>query len=430
MSDNDNIFLKDVSKTWQQKSENSNDIFIFSPYITSETAEMVLKNVNSKVCEIYTLFNAELFISRSSSIKTLINLKKKGVQLYALTGLHAKMFIVPGSFASIGSQNLTYKGTRNLEATVFLDKESEVREVYKIAKVWAENRIEISESMLNDMKELIEPYLEKYDEFLEELNSIDLEIHDREDNRKITIESKKQSLLDLSKSISKSNKAQEIVTGIVDHIEPSWDSDSNGTYSFLPLSDGNLIEWIYNGSTITMQPLYRYLCIIEDTGKFGWARVAKTRITYFSNGLSRTSGVMIGSQYCYIEYEALWDESHESGDNIAITIKPFRISKQIICKGWFGLDSLTINSIVESEEIANNPILSELFLFINDNKKDVSDAILDGMIEPFKYQSNLDGYQANHFFDNSCSTYKMRVSIVNGNPILVASCSRKLPGYS
>ncbi|MES2771021.1 MAG: hypothetical protein V4623_03435 [Pseudomonadota bacterium] len=102
------IYLKNIAKRWglQAAKANSTTPRVFSPYITSKTAENVLSKVPCPA-EIYTLFFTELFANGSSSVRTLRKLHEQGHALFDLPGLHAKIVHFPGSFASIGVvQNL------------------------------------------------------------------------------------------------------------------------------------------------------------------------------------------------------------------------------------------------------------------------------------------------------------------------------------
>ena len=62
-------------------------------------------------------------------------------------------------------------------------------------------------------------------------------------------------------------------------------------------------RWRRELQTGKLEDCYRYLCLIEETGKLGWAWVASSRITFVSQGLSTRVGL-------------LWQdvEDHDKGD--------------------------------------------------------------------------------------------------------------------
>src|SRR4051812_20475419 len=105
------VYLCDVCRRWKKESEQADRVVVLSPYLT-HAAEKILETPGGR-CEVYTVFQAENFVSGASSIHTLLKLKEHGCSLFHLPDLHAKIVLVPGQFASIGSQNLTRRGKRN-----------------------------------------------------------------------------------------------------------------------------------------------------------------------------------------------------------------------------------------------------------------------------------------------------------------------------
>jgi phosphatidylserine/phosphatidylglycerophosphate/cardiolipin synthase-like enzyme len=104
-------------------------LIILSPYLTSKTAEGILRESQVAECEVYTIFSVHNFISGASSLKTLKCLHERECQLYHLPRLHAKIIISPGRFATIGSQNLTRNGVKNKEASVITFDNNEVEKI-------------------------------------------------------------------------------------------------------------------------------------------------------------------------------------------------------------------------------------------------------------------------------------------------------------
>jgi phosphatidylserine/phosphatidylglycerophosphate/cardiolipin synthase-like enzyme len=113
------LYLRNIARRWKKEfSVEAERKLIFSPYVTSSTAESVVGQ--SGPCEIHTEFSVELFASHASSLETLRLLMDRGHKLFHVTNLHAKVFLIPRQFASVGSQNLTLGGTTNREASVVL----------------------------------------------------------------------------------------------------------------------------------------------------------------------------------------------------------------------------------------------------------------------------------------------------------------------
>lgn len=170
------IYLKNISRRWKKECEQAKKVIVLSPYINSPTANSVLSNSKSNSYEIYTLFEPELFINKSSSLDTLIKLAKSGCEIYHLDNLHSKIVLIPNKFASIGSQNLTSRGTRNLESTVAITDAKAITKIETEVSEWLCERRYISLDMMTDLKSKIKHLIEKYEEIQRESMQIDFEI--------------------------------------------------------------------------------------------------------------------------------------------------------------------------------------------------------------------------------------------------------------
>jgi hypothetical protein len=153
------FYLRSVARRWRREVEGSERVLVLSPYLTSKTAEAVLEMTPGDRCDVYTVFNAENFASGASSIQTLMKLQKQGCSLYDLPDLHAKIVLVPGAFASIGSQNATRQGTLNKEATsVFTDPDA-VAIISAMVEPWLDERRPITADMIDDMNLALPPLI-------------------------------------------------------------------------------------------------------------------------------------------------------------------------------------------------------------------------------------------------------------------------------
>jgi len=105
------------------------------------------------------------FAAGSSSLKTLKRLALDGFELYQLPKLHAKIIIIPGVFASIGSQNLTSRGKQNREASVVIDDPKEIFKIEKMTEAWLSERKPITYEMIGDFEKILPPLQRSFKEF-------------------------------------------------------------------------------------------------------------------------------------------------------------------------------------------------------------------------------------------------------------------------
>ncbi len=178
-------YLKSIDRRWKKEvNKATGKVIILSPYITSNTAAIILNNLNiAKNSEIYTVFSVKNFVSGGSSIKTLRLLQERGFQLYHLPRLHAKMLIVSGKFASIGSQNLTNNGVRNKEASIVIYDSLEVDKIMKLVNKWLMQKQKISNHMIEKVEKNLLSLRRKICPIWRESNDLEIEIWQDEAQR-------------------------------------------------------------------------------------------------------------------------------------------------------------------------------------------------------------------------------------------------------
>jgi hypothetical protein len=145
------FYLRNVSRRWKRAVHGADRVLVLSPYLTSKTAEMILTTTPGERCAVYTVFEAENFAAGASSIHTLMRLRGHGCELYHLPALHAKIVLVPGVFASIGSQNMTRRGTLNREATSVYTAPETVSAIWEMVQPWLSDGRAITDVMIDDL---------------------------------------------------------------------------------------------------------------------------------------------------------------------------------------------------------------------------------------------------------------------------------------
>jgi len=109
------------------KSESC--IQIISPFLSVKTAEMLCKicEKSNIKCTLVTRIYIKDLIDGVNSLKALKLLLEAGVEVYALKGLHAKLYMFDERFVIIGSANFTLAGLeKNFELSILTDESAVV----------------------------------------------------------------------------------------------------------------------------------------------------------------------------------------------------------------------------------------------------------------------------------------------------------------
>ena len=180
-----------------------------------------------------------------------------------------------------------------------------------------------------------------------------------------------------------------------------------------------MTEW--SRQKIEFKKLNRYLLVNRNTGKISWARIAKTRITYFCGSTHWTEHILIDKNHWDITYNAQWNEKVDKNSNLSIKLSnPFLDDGScVMVKAWFGLSELIVlNADIISSNRFGRKRYHDLLVYITDKKEEFIRIILNHISQPFKYSSKLTGVQAKGFFGVSTGRYRVRAGLLNKYPIL------------
>lgn len=137
---------------WRIISSAEAEVLVFSPYLTPKTAFAVASVPRGVPCSVHTVFDVHNFLTGATSVRALRHLIDHGIDLFHIPRLHAKLVIVSGACATIGSQNLTSRGVRNLEANVALSDPKDVAALTEMVTPWFSKRMRITRPMLEALE--------------------------------------------------------------------------------------------------------------------------------------------------------------------------------------------------------------------------------------------------------------------------------------
>jgi len=157
------LYIRNVAPAWRKAVGTSQSrVLVFSPYLTSSK---ILRHPPHQLT-VYTGFSLELFASGASSFRCLKEIMSwEDTEVYWLPSLHAKIVVVDDALITIGSQNMTARGERNLEATAIVESPEAVAKALQTLEGWMQHAIPITPSMLEQMEELLPPARKLYRAF-------------------------------------------------------------------------------------------------------------------------------------------------------------------------------------------------------------------------------------------------------------------------
>lgn len=436
MVDRTTVHLKNAVRHWIAAVASApGRTIILSPFVTSPTAGTVIRDAAPSDVEIYTLFDALNFASGASSIRTLRKLAERGCHLYHLPGLHAKLVFVPETWAALGSQNLTRRGTRNKEASTILTEPRVLSKLAKQLEKWMPERVPITLDMILDMEDAVGPLSRTFRQLAKAAASLDAQVHRKAVERQERLHQVQEERAERKRSEEKA-RAEAVTSRLRNNIarialisasregrvevKSTGQWGSSATWSLSAAAGDDWTRWHLGGKPLQLQRITRYLTLAETTGRIGWSRIAKTRITFVADAVHWTQALLIAGLECRMHCRAEWDEEKIRDGNLAVALRVPGYQGSVSLRGWFSVSDLEIWSI-SIEEGPRDGLVESLVRSIETDEQSVRRSLIDRLLTPFDYRHRLTGVEANKFFGPAGSRHRIRLAQVNGSPLVVVT---------
>lgn len=232
-------------------------------------------------------------------------------------------------------------------------------------------------------------------------------------------------LYQLQKTITESIQSQYPLYCRLRTVETgSWDNPSSTSSLIVSDNSDDLLRWNINGQPHKLKRLHRYVCLLEASGKFGWARVGQTRITFFDRGVTKGDSILLGNVRYQLQFHAVWLSAEVgSTSNLLIAVRPansYSSSTAIVhVHVWFSLDSVELMRI---SSVGTENLGRGLVEWIGNNREEFKYKMLESFLDSYTYES-LSGVQAGAFLQGYkwAYYYRVRLHVIAGRPLLVVS---------
>lgn len=150
------FFFRSIDRRWKKQLERGRyRALVFTPFVTPNTADLVIGKAGSRNCALYTRFRPLEFVMGLSSIWTLRKLRQADFPIFAVENLDANVVIVPKEFASVGSQSLTLSGTRGLEVSVAFTEPDRINTIQDRIGPWIAAARPVTEAMIENVEAFV-----------------------------------------------------------------------------------------------------------------------------------------------------------------------------------------------------------------------------------------------------------------------------------
>jgi|GEM_PF-5518309 len=400
------------------------ELLAASPYITEDR---LFARCEPSVVRFYTAFNALSFISGASRLNILKKLLTAGVELYHVDSLHSKVVLVDGTHFSLGSQNLTVRGRRNNKEASFVSghesPSKQVRDFFDDIHKFA--RLITLEDILK-MEELIGPWMPKFKKIERGAREIDQEIEEErlvweeaerlrkvEESRKRYQEAfadarrqRDQAMrraINAASELFSMNQISSKIMARVRRLENASADIWRATTFTKSLVPDNKRDFLIPFSSIGVSPilLHRYLMINLDNGMLAYARLAKSRITFFASGLRPSEKFKFQSENFRVEIKFERDPEQLRSRNIVVNLVSEARGLGTVGSADFafsvkGLEIQHVDVVprngFSSYELTHQTVEEAL------RSEEFEGFVIRWLTKPFKFERNLYGENAEEYF--------------------------------
>ncbi|MDO9020477.1 MAG: hypothetical protein Q8S73_23355 [Deltaproteobacteria bacterium] len=330
-------------------------VTLVSPYVSRSTVQMILDS-RPQTAELLTTFSASNFAMGASDLTALRQLVESGVRVHSVPDLHAKIFL-SARLATIGSQNMTQGGTRNIEATALFRSPQNIARISRMVADWRRvaqlvtlERIEAMERDIVGLKELFSKASEaarKVDAAIIHADTCPKRVQLSSPNEPAS-KTHEDWLKGVRTSLAKGLVSQSVrVDARVTQRE-----SSRGRYTTLARirSDDSFTRWYFDAGLVRLKRRARHLLYYEDSGALSWPAMNDSQLTQFATRLTVTRDLSskLRSQ---IQVQFVQDPEALESHNVTIAVRRIKAALSASVKArWAPDQKLQFVGDLEREE--------------------------------------------------------------------------------
>ena len=417
-ADMNRMFLaKNVYGRWKTIVKMAqSQIEVFTPYFDETLLNLLAENESLAWNQIAIITNisAENAAEMPYQLKAAKKALSRGIEVLSLDGLHAKVLLVDGAHAAIGSQNFTRRGKQNKEATVVPKTALCESEFVGVLKEWRAAAREVTPEEIDDLLAHLGQTFKRHEKIHAEMHDAVAEVLARQAlRREVTAaaQAKKHAAMARKKNALLRDRLADLERESEVRLSNELFAEikeANDGYT-LRVNGGDLTDWQSKNSDGSYSPeeitrLSFYPIIFEDTNRMAFARICKRQITYLRRA---------------VDWQDIWNLD-ETWTNISITFPDDRaesrnISLEVTAVTGHGHCKIDVLFNGESTVLVSDMQQAKLDPFASrvidhfQKSKGALDDLLREVFGGFKFDCfNIRHKNALDYFDRSAK-YKIRL---------------------
>jgi len=283
------VKAQDIYPIWKKRiRDTKKSITVFSPFLNGLLVELLSANTGIAPADILVVtdFRHEALLenhpAQLHAIKALLD---GGIAVRSLPLLHAKVLLTDNEHIVLGSQNFTFRGRKNKEASFVSAVTAQNSRFVKILLEWAATAEPITADRVNLLIARIDPLAKRLKKTKAEIETeLDAIVAEQECEQKANHKRR------LDEQVERSTIRLHcgVAFGSIRQVSSQWSE----AYDTLRVESGyDLTHWETTTTTgdndvVNLSRLQIYPLLMEDTLVMGYARIGKGVVTYVDYAIS------------------------------------------------------------------------------------------------------------------------------------------------
>ena len=244
-----------------------------------------------------------------------------GIEVRSLPRLHAKVLLVDGRQATLGSQNFTGYARKSRETSVAADADLSASTLVRTLNKWFNEAVPVDGDLVDRLLERLEQPMvharEAIQDLIDSFGDVERGYRSEMTRRRFEEHLAQARLRPMAEALRAAASKSRFSAGqAVAWAQLDW-AESGDYRSLRAERNVDLTNWNSpDGSNVRLEHLKFYPALLGPDGRVAFVRVAQSRITYVWRGLRWGGKRMVGRRSLYLQTRFL--DGQEDGANLQV----------------------------------------------------------------------------------------------------------------
>lgn len=413
----ENTITKDNYTRWKELFINSREsIEVFTPLVSTSLLDLLSNSEvsNDVNISIYTDVSDKGILKYPNLVNTMIQIAEfDNVSIYSINGINVNILITDSVNLISGSQDFEFDFRESLKTSFELKRLAEDDDLLTLCERWADSAKLIDKASLIDLEQCINSCIKEIFSLRNRINNCIGHHVNYKTLFDYDLEEKIESIKPSIENLYTTSKYKYFGRGYIilrqKYIEyTDWNSWADGIDTFMVDQGKNLIRWKNQRDfdRLRYYPVFNF-----ESKTLAYARLAKTRISFFSTGINFNRSFYINNTRYYIVIRCPQDNLLDG--NLEIEFLHGEWKKKVATMRYLftGSEFLYVKGDYQSRYHKQNLITH----FVHDENK------FDEFVSQYFDGANLSTCAKRITNYMEYSNYKIRLISYGDTPILVVS---------